>query len=108
MRCIVHIVNIGAKAFEKVLHPKMERIRSVLNSLRSSVKRGEIFGEVRVELGVAVELPPMDTEKRWTSTFNMIRKAYAVRSVINTVVNRANELLEQNITEAEWKLAETV
>lgn len=79
-----------------------------MNSLRSSVKRREIYDQVCVELGLSHELPSLDVDTRWYSRFQMVLKSYKARRVINSVVNRIPELDEIYISEIQCKMAEII
>lgn len=85
--CIAHVINLAVKECMSVVHIQIGKIRAVINSIRPSVKRRDIFNDIRVELGDMSDLPCMDCETRWCSTFTMIKKAFSCRLVINAVVN---------------------
>lgn len=108
VRCIAHIVNLGVQDCMAPVHGQITKIRAILSSLRCSVKRRDVFEEVCLELGQRVSLPCLDCETRWSSTFEMIKKSFNIRRVINATASRIEELSSSLVTEAEWKTAEKV
>lgn len=60
--------------------------------MRASVKKGDVFESIGLELGQRVALSPyFAVETRWFSTFKMLCNALIVRVVLDAVDNRAPE-----------------
>lgn len=108
VRFIAHVLNLGVNECMEVVNDKIAKVRSVLNSIRPSAKRRELYDDDRIELGGKVQMRRLDCETRWTSTFTMARKAYESRSVINYVINSIDDLVDQKISESEWNTAKKV
>lgn len=71
-----------------LLKGNLEAVRSLLQSMRSSVKRRDIFEVPRIECGQPnLTIPCLDVEYRWSFTFNMIRKAHKAHLVLKTAEN---------------------
>lgn len=108
VRCIAHVLNLAVKECMQLVHDKLEKVRRLLSSIRCSVKRRALFNDIKVEMGVRCELPGLDVETRWSSTFDMIRKCFAARRVLTAMVSREEELEDLLVSESEWKLADKV
>lgn len=76
------------------MRDEISNFRSVVNKIRSSMKRGDIYEDLRNEMHVKQELSPLDVENRLSSTFTMVKKMYLCQSVINENINRILELSE--------------
>lgn len=63
-----------------------------------------MFHDVKVELGLRMELPSLDLYFRWSSIFNMIREFYAARRVLSAFVAKQEDLVDLNVSKSEWKL----
>lgn len=75
VRCIGHVVKLAVKKCMKIFHGQFATIRSLLSSVRPSVKRRDLFETVKVELGITnVQIPGLDVETRWSSTSDMLTK----------------------------------
>lgn len=72
VRCIAHVLNLVVKECMRLVDGPVQKIRSVLNSLRESVKRKGLFYVVEQELNQSIELQGVECETRWSSTFDMI------------------------------------
>lgn len=106
VRCLAHIINLAVKSCMGEVHDKIKKIRMLLSGMRSSVKRRDLFDKCRKELDVECQLPNLDSETRWSSTFIMIKRAFAARRVLNAVVSRVEAMGDMTVTEMEWKVAE--
>lgn len=82
IRCVAHVINLGVKDSMKLIRKEISSIRTVINSITSSTKRRDTFIALCKELNQSVEIPSLDVETRWSSTFHMIRKAYKAKIVI--------------------------
>ena len=80
VRCLSHVINIGIKKCSTVVHRKIHYIRAVLNAVRSSVKRRDAYEQERKQFNdTNANLPTLDIDTRWSSTFYMIAAVYKVR-----------------------------
>ena len=82
VRCIAHVVNLSVKSCMKSVHSVVDNIRSEISALRYSTKRRDKFESVAKELQVNCDIPNLDCETRWSSTFIMIKNAYKCRKVM--------------------------
>lgn len=105
IRCFAHVLNLATKECMKDIHSHISKIRALLSTLRSSVKRRDLFNEVKTELGLKYELPSLDCETRWSSTFEMISDAFKCRRVLNAVVMRSEDLETFSVSTSEWVAA---
>ena len=109
VRCIAHVVNLAVRECLSQVHSEIQAIRALLNSIRSSTKRRDLFERVRDEMGeVHTHCPGLDVVTRWSSTFNMIQDAYNARNVLNSVSSRLPELSSHVISEEEWERAKRI
>lgn len=51
VRCIAQDVNLGVEECFEPIRSQMNNIRGLLNSIRTSVKRRDMFANIQVELG---------------------------------------------------------
>lgn len=86
-----------------LVHSEIREIRSALSRIRTSVKRRDVFECVRSEMDIKQELPSLDVDTRWSSTFNMIKKMYSCRRAINATINRIIDLSDISISEGTWE-----
>lgn len=105
MRYIVHVVSLCVKECHSLMYAHVTEIRTLLNLLRCSVKRFDIFEECCIELGVKVTLPSLECKTKWSSTFTMLRKSYALRRVMNANVHRIVGMQDMVVFECEWSTA---
>lgn len=74
-------------------------IRSALNSIRTSVKRRDVFEYVCGEMDIKQDLPSLDVETSWSSTFNIIKKMYSCLREVNDAINRIVDIADLSIRE---------
>lgn len=71
--CRAHVINLGVEACFKLIHKEATAARGLLNSMRASVKRSDMFETAKVELRLSdAILPCLDVETRWSSPFKML------------------------------------
>lgn len=97
IRCIVHIINLAGKETMKLLHGKVTRMRTLLTSLRSSVRRRDVFRSVCEEIRCRVDIPGFNVETRCSSTFSMLQTAYICMRVLEGLVERVPEMCDLHI-----------
>lgn len=61
VRYIAHTFDIAVKECMALIHAHISTTRSLINSIRSSVKRRDVFDTVRAELNCTTEVPRLDT-----------------------------------------------
>lgn len=103
-----HVINLAVKECLSQVHSKIVLIWKLVGAMRSFDKRCDLFETVKKELNVSCELPNMDTETKWSSTFVLISRAFKARLVLNAVVNQLEDLADYEILEMEWRLADKV
>lgn len=92
VRSIIQVLKIAVKKWMRLVDGSVQKIKSVLNSLREIVKSKGFFYVVAQKLNQGIELPGMDFETRCSSAFDIISKAYAARRVIHDVVKRIDDI----------------
>lgn len=100
--------NLVVKECMSLAHETFQKIRKTLSAIRSSNKRPDAFSDVKIEMEVQCEVPSLNMETRWSSTFHMIRKCFPARHVLTAVVAREEELEDYMMGEAEWNAGERV
>lgn len=108
VKCLAHVLNLAVKECMGLIHDKITKIRKLIGCLQCSVKRKDVFNDVKVELGLRLELPGLDVDTRWSFTFNMIRKRYAASRVPSAVVTRQENLADLLVSESKWRLVKKV
>lgn len=74
--CFANVVSLGVEECLGLIGEETLTIRSLINSIRASVKRRDIFASVKIELGDNANLPVLDVETKGSSTFPMIKYAF--------------------------------
>lgn len=75
-RCIAHVVNLAVKESIRLVQANIVELRTLLDAIRCSVKRGDIFDAVKIGLGLSIlSILCLDVETRRSFKFTMIRKA---------------------------------
>ena len=103
-RCVAHVINLAVKECMSDIHSKIDKVRKLLNAIRASIKRRDVFDSVKLEFNMDVGLPELDVETRWSSTFGMLKSAYKARRLLNAVIERVPELGDSTISNADWEL----
>lgn len=103
VRCVAQIINNDAKEYIETIENEFCKVRSVITSLEESVKLRDLFGEVKNELKINCELPSVDCQTRWSSTFEILKGALQYRRFINTTMRRIGVPTEYILTEEEWQ-----
>lgn len=80
-----------------LVHEEIVETISVLNSIRTSIKRRDMFEFVCGEIDIKQDLPSLDVETRWSSTFNMIKKKCSCLRAVNATINRMLDLVDLSI-----------
>lgn len=107
IRCACHVVHRGVKDALEPLHATLQKLRSLLNAIRLSTMNRSLFKEAQehLQLGIVKDAPAVDIENRWSSTYLMIEKSYALKTVFESICNdeRANDAIRgNNLTDAAW------
>lgn len=62
----MQVVNVVVKESMKIAHGQVASVLSLLGSFWSSLRRGDLFETVKVELEIRnVQVPGLDAERRW-------------------------------------------
>lgn len=83
-----------------MIHGWIKNTRRIINYMRASVKRRDLYDMVKLELNCNQQLPNLDNETRWSSAFTLIREAYGARRVMNAVADRFSELQDYYIPDS--------
>lgn len=88
-RCISHVINLCYNSWLRQIHEDVLAIWNLLNSLRVSVRRNDLFEVKKIKLRqLNASLSGVNIETRRSYTFEMRLNAYSVLSVLNAVANR--------------------
>ena len=106
VRCMVHIVNIAAKAVFAIIHKFVSSIRKIVGAIRVSAKGRERFDSSKEALNLSnILLPALDVETRWSSTYFMLDRALSAESILNTMVAESEDLHRFSVSPMEWTTA---
>lgn len=92
VRRIAYVVNLAEKDCLQIVHLKTDSVRGLLSSIRSSVKRLDMYESIQNSVGIHHELLCLDARTRWFSTFDMIHQSYMARSVPDKLTPRSAEM----------------
>lgn len=82
---------------------KIDKTRKLLSCIRCSIKRWDLFSDIKVENGARCKFPSLDVERRWSSTFEMVQSGYYACRELYAVAAREEDLVEHMVSESEWK-----
>lgn len=72
--------------------------------MRSSVKRIDMSHKLKIELGLqSLSMPGLDVEKRWSSTFNMVKPSYESQRTFSAICSQIEKLQDMHALEHEWR-----
>lgn len=101
VKCLAHVINLVVNDCMTGVHWEIGSAWKVVREMQSSVKRRDHLKTVRKELSVSCELPILNTETRWSSTFICIALEFKIRPVLNAMSNKSDELADFKISEIE-------
>ena len=83
LRCMVHTFQLGIKSALEIISPSTEKLRTVLQIIRSSKVRREVFRKYAKMVEHREKEPPrLDVVTRWNSTLEMFRPAIKDRDIL--------------------------
>lgn len=103
IRCIAQTVNLAVNDCLQPIHSNIDSVRGLLSSVRSFVKRRDMYESIQNSLCVNHELPCFGVPTRWSSTFHMIQKACKARRILDALTTRCTELRNYSINSDEWE-----
>lgn len=65
VRCIAHVVNLAVKEAISAMYSYVSRIRSILISVLSLIRRRKIFPQLEAKMECKTKLPMLDCNTRW-------------------------------------------
>ena len=88
LRCMVHTFQLGIKSALEIISPSTEKLRTVLQIIRSSKVRREVFRKyAKMVEHREKETPRLDVVTRWNSTLEMFRQAIKDRDILNFTIS---------------------
>ena len=71
LRCVCHIMNRGVSDCEALMQKQLSLLRTLLKTVRSSTAMRQDFKNIQVRFGKRhiLEVPNLDVDTRWNSTF---------------------------------------
>lgn len=108
IRCACHIIHRGITDALEPLKGTMRELRSILHGLRVSQHDRALFKEAQKNLRLSSirDVPGLDIENRWSSTFRMINKSYELKAVFESLSNddRVTDAIKgKNLSEDSWE-----
>lgn len=100
-RWVAHVLSLAVKEYMKMIYDKLAKIRKLLAFIRSSIRRRDQFGDVKVEVGPKCEVPRLHVEIRLSSIFQMIWMSFIARRVVMELVSTEEDLKTMPVGEAE-------
>lgn len=99
-RCFAYILKLSVKECLGLIHCKIAKLRKMVEYLQSSLKGEDVFNDFEDELGLKIDLPSLNVETHWSSTFKMIKKGFLARRGLSAEVSRQEDLAEIFISES--------
>ena len=83
---VFSLVKIAVKESLAVVHEQVHNDRKLLHAIRASIKRRDMYVEMKLELDNSnAHLPILNADTQWLSTFRTIKSAYRSKCVLNAV-----------------------
>ncbi|KAH8932110.1 hypothetical protein BDL97_19G056000 [Sphagnum fallax] len=106
--CVCHIIHQVVVDSEVFIKPKLEKLRTMIKTIRLSLKLRAGFKNVQVRLGKkeseTKEVPGLDVENRWNTTFLMIDAAYTLQDAFESLSNIEEHCGKiVTLTSLEWR-----
>lgn len=108
IRFLTHIFNLAIKECMRMAHQTIQKIKSILNAIRSSVKQRNLYEGLSTEMSVKTKLPSLDYGTRWSSTFYKVKKAYIARKTLSAVSNCNQDTQDLQISQSEWLVCDKI
>ncbi|KAH8959691.1 hypothetical protein BDL97_06G090300 [Sphagnum fallax] len=108
LRCVCHIIHRAVVDSEMFIKPKLEKLRTMIKTIRLSPKLRAGFQNVQVRLGKkeseTKEVPRLDVENHWNTTFLMIDAAYTLQDAFESLSNIEEHCGKiVTLTSLEWR-----
>lgn len=97
VRCLMKLISLEVKDFFSLFHECLNKVRSLVNSIRSSVQLKDIFESVATDLNSNHKLSfvyAVDVKTRWSSIFEMTWKCFTLKRIFKMETERIPELCE--------------
>lgn len=88
------------------VHSKIPKIQILLNAMRFSRKRRNVFESFCRDMNGKEELPNLDCKTRWSSVILIIKNAFRCRLVLNSVTSRVDDLRPLEIAGTDYRGSE--
>lgn len=98
-RCIARVVNLSVSDAFEIIKKIVNSVRSLVNAVRSSLKRSDLFQSTKKSFGTSASIPSLDLPTRWSSTFNIISTTYKSKRVFNMITEKSSDLRSFAISE---------
>lgn len=89
VRFIAHVVNLAVKVCLPEVHEQINQTKSLLSSMRSSVKRHGVCKATQRQLGLIVAMTSLGVQNQWSSTSKMTKNAYIARVIPNPITGKS-------------------
>jgi hypothetical protein len=108
LRCICHVLNLGVQDALKLLKEVTAKLRQLLKVIRSSPASIAKFKNLQISLEneTIYEVPSLDVETRWNSTYSMVIKCYRLKAVFDSMCDTASvgDMLKiMKLSATEWE-----
>jgi hypothetical protein len=108
VRCVCHVINRAVVNATAVIKKEVEMLREILNSIRGSTAMRQKFSQLAVVLGISksrLEVPNLDVETRWNSTYTMIENCFKFKAVFQAMCNTDDfhdRLARNSLDDVQW------
>ena len=104
IRCACHIIHRRVNNALGPINKTMEKIRSLMSTIKYSPHNRELFKEAlkNLEITEIKDVASLDIENRWSSTFEIIETCYNFKSSFECVCNDergTNSIKGKNLSE---------
>jgi len=105
VRCTCHIINLMVKDLTASIRDEIEKVREVIKYIRMRPEARELFKvtqESTIINGVIYDIPHLDVDTRWNSTFVMLNQAFKLKNIFETMKNKY-DIDQYHISSEVWE-----
>lgn len=102
VRCVAHSLHLSVSTGLELVKEPLKRLREVMNFIKNSPKQDDQLQKLCNAFDVNYVRPLGDSQTRWNSTFDMIKRALLLEEPIKNLIIMAKEFETYSLTDEDW------